>query len=164
MPFSYAASKNRIYTMRAGGHVAMRRSATEYKDAITLLIQSKLRDIKIRQNKLWVDIFVQKDNHKGDAVNVVDLVCDAVKVAVGLDDRWFSLRRVDWEIVKHDPRLFIGIGQEAVDDVQACSCCGRLLPFPAFNKKASTKIGVERVCRECRIATDPKKFLNGAAL
>jgi hypothetical protein len=83
-------------------------------------------------------------------VNVVDLVCDAVKDATGLDDRWYSIRCVDWQIVKVDPMLFVGLGQEDVGDAQACSTCGRLLGFDAFGKKSGTPNGIERVCRECR--------------
>jgi hypothetical protein len=154
VPFSYKASKNAIYTNAGGGHVAIRRDVRAWRDYLTVALRTAMGGHKVKQNKLWLDIFVQKTNHKGDAVNVVDLVCDAVKVAVGLDDRWFSIRRVDWEIVKSNPRVFVGISQEDVSDVQACSCCGRLLTFDQFGRNRSRQHGISRECLECRRAVD----------
>jgi hypothetical protein len=117
-------------------------------------MQSALRGRDIKQNKLWIDLFVQKPDARGDAVNLVDLVCDALKKAAGVDDRWFSIRHLDWEIVKVNPQIFVGLGQEEVSDVQACSCCGRLLTFDAFGKRKSNKSGIGRVCYECRRSVD----------
>lgn len=149
VPFSWRGSKNAIWAMRSAGHVALRREAKEYRDAIILSLQNALRDINVRQNKLWLDIFVEKNNHKGDAVNFVDLICDAVKVATQLDDRWFSIRHLDWSIVKHEPNLIISIGQEEIGDVQPCSYCGRLLAFDSFTKSRSSRNGISRICRSC---------------
>lgn len=104
------------------------------------------------QNRVWLDILVQKPNQRGDAVNFVDLICDAAKSAIGIDDRWFSIRRLDWQIVKDDPKIYIGIGQEDVPAVQACSSCGRLLPFSEFHKNTRLQNGVSRNCKECSSA------------
>jgi hypothetical protein len=149
VPFSWSGSKNAIFALRREGHVALRRQATEYRDAIIVSLRSALRGRRIHQNKLWIDIFVEKSNHKGDAVNFVDLVCDAVKVATALDDRWFCLRSVDWSIAKDEPSLFICIGQEKIEDVQPCSYCGRLLAFEMFNRNCHGRHGISRVCRDC---------------
>jgi hypothetical protein len=149
VPFSWSGSKNAIYTLRRKGHVALRREASDYRQAIILSLQSALRGRQIIQNKLWIDIFVEKNNHKGDAVNFVDTVCDAVKVATELDDRWYCLRSVDWAICKHEPSLFISVGQENVEPVQACSYCGRLLEFSKFGLNKSRQSGISRICSEC---------------
>lgn len=149
VPFSWSGSKNAIFALRRQGHVALRRQANEYRDAIIASLKSALRGRRIYQNKLWIDIFVEKSNHKGDAVNFVDLVCDAVKVATDLDDRWYCLRSVDWSIAKSDPNLFICVGQEEVEDVQACSYCGRLLAFEMFSRCRSNKSGITRICKDC---------------
>lgn len=154
VPFSWVGSKNAIYTLRRKGHVALRREHSEYRTALILALKSALRGRAILQNKLWIDIFVEKSNHKGDAVNFVDTVCDAVKVATGLDDRWFSLRHVDWSICKHEPQLMVGVGQEDGEAVQPCSYCGRLLAFGAFTKATHNFSGISRVCRECK-STSP---------
>jgi hypothetical protein len=148
--FSYAASKNHIYAMRRAGHVALRRESRAIRDEIILRLRAALHGRRIAHNKLWLEILVQKPNHRGDAVNVVDLVCDAVKEAVGLDDRWFCIRRLDWEVVKDQPRLFIRVGQETNRDCQVCSHCGRVLEFSQFGTRAGATHGIQRVCRDCR--------------
>ena len=150
VPFSYAASKNFIYGVGSEGHVFLRKKSTAFRQEVTLRVVEAVRNVPLVQNKLWLDIYVEKPDHKGDAVNVVDLVCDAVKDATGLDDRWYSIRRLDWAIVKNSPRLIIGLSQDSAENVQACSACGRLLVFSAFTKKANTTNGIDRVCRDCR--------------
>lgn len=158
VPFSYAASKNHIYSMRSSGHRELRIEANEMKRKIadSLLESIQRMGVKVVHNKVWLDILVQKSNHRGDAVNVLDLVCDAVKRALPVDDRWFCIRRLDWEVVKKNPRLFIGIGQENVEDSQVCSYCGLILPLAAFCKKSDTPLGVGRECRSCRSVKNSK--------
>ena len=149
VPFSYAASKNHIWSMARSGHVYKRQESKRMRGSLTLMIRSAANGQRIANNKLWIDILVQKPDHKGDAVNVVDLVCDSIKDAIDLDDRWYSIRCLDWEIVKDRPRLFVGIGQSTDEDVQVCSSCGRMLPLDNFTKKRSQKLGVDRNCRAC---------------
>lgn len=152
VPFDWAASKNHIFALRRVGHVALRREAVNYKNALILTIKASLNrppKIKVVQNKVWLDIFVQKSNHRGDAANFVDLICDAVKEAIGVDDRWFSIRHLDWEICKDNPRIFVAIGQETDVAVSVCSSCGRLLQFSEFQKNNYTPTGVGRTCKDC---------------
>jgi hypothetical protein len=155
VPFTYAASKNHIYTSRASGHISLRKEANQMRAAIGLSVKQALSGRPIKQNKLWVDIFVQKPNHKGDAVNVVDLVCDAIKAVIPVDDRWFCLRGVDWQITKSNPMIYIGIGQEHVEDAQVCSSCGRILALTEFAANRANKRGHGRNCHECRRSTPP---------
>lgn len=152
VPFSYAVSKNAIYRLLPRGHVCLRREARDKRDAIAMLVGQALAGRRVAHNKVWLDILVQKPNHKGDAVNVVDTVCDAVKRAIPVDDRWFCIRQLDWQIVKDNPQLFIGIGQDSEEDCQVCSFCGLIKPFAAFGCKRSSHLGVDRVCKECRRA------------
>ena len=153
VPFSYSLSKNHIFTRTRFGHTALRREARASREEITALMRQAVREVEIKNNKLWIDLFVEKPNHRGDAVNVLDLVCDAIKDATGVDDRWYSLRRVDWSIVKTQPTMYIGIGQEECVDSIACSSCGSILPLDAFNKNKSASIGVTRRCRACMKAS-----------
>lgn len=152
VPFSWSGSKNHMFTKRAYGHIALRGESKAFRDAISHAVKVALRGQKVVQNKVWLDIFVQKPNQRGDATNFIDLVCDAVKVAIGVDDRWFSIRRLDWQIAKDNPQIFIGIGQEAVIDAQACSSCGRVLALDQFQQNRALKAGVSRNCRECSSA------------
>lgn len=150
VPFTYAASKNHIYAMCKSGHVALRRESRQMRRSIAAALQQALHCVPVVHNKVWIDILVQKPNHKGDAVNVVDLVCDAVKDVLPVDDRWFCIRRLDWEIVKNNPRLFVGIGQDSDEDCQICSYCGQIKPFSEFNQQKRNPLGIGRECRECR--------------
>jgi hypothetical protein len=150
VPFDYAASKNHIYALTGAGHVALRRESKAKRSEIALALRQGLGNRNVAHNKVWIDILVQKPNHRGDAVNVVDLVCDAVKDALPVDDRWFCLRRVDWEIVKEHPQLIIGVGQETDVDAQVCSDCGQIKPLSDFHKNRDSRLGIGRQCRDCR--------------
>lgn len=150
VPFSWAGSKNHIWANTARGHVYMREESSFMRHNLTKKIVDAVEGVKIAQNKLWVDMFIQKPVARGDAVNFVDLVCDAVKDGLLLDDRWFSLRQVDWQIVKTDPHIFVGVGQETVVDVQACSSCGRFLTFEKFQRNKARTNGIGLNCRECQ--------------
>jgi hypothetical protein len=150
VPFSYSASKNAIYSLRAKGHVYLRKESKAWRNELRDRLTSTIQGQRVANNKVWLDIIVEKTNHKGDAVNVIDTVCDAVKEALGLDDRWYSIRHLDWRISKDKPQIIVGVGQESNEDVQACSSCGRLLPFGSFGKKSNARHGIDRNCKDCR--------------
>ncbi len=150
VPFSYAASKNHIYARTQRGHVAMRREAAAKRQEIALLVRHAVQGVRVAHNKIWIDILVQKPDHRGDAVNVVDLVCDAVKDALNIDDRWFSIRRLDWEIAKSDPQLYVGVGQDSDRDCNICSYCGQIKELSEFNANRTLPLGVGRECKDCR--------------
>jgi len=149
VPFSYAMSKNHIYTNTRFGHRALRSDSRAHRDRIIYMVKQALTGRRFVNNKVWIELLVQKPNHKGDAINVIDLVADAIKKAVGVDDRWFCIHKLDWEIVKEDPKIIIGIGQDSDEDVQPCSSCGRILPYNHFNKNKCNIVGISRNCREC---------------
>jgi hypothetical protein len=151
VPFSYAASKNHIWATNGYGHIHRRKESVAMEEEIFFAFKRALVGRKIFQNKIWLDIFVQKPDHRGDAINVLDLVADALKKAIEIDDRWFSVRRIDWEVVKENPKLFIGIGQEDTWDAKLCSYCGRILPIENFGKS-------KRECRECTNARKKHNF------
>lgn len=150
VPFTYAASKNHIYTSRGDGHVALRKEARAVRTEITLRTREALVGRRLAHNRFWLAVHVEKPNHKGDAVNVVDLVCDGIKDAMPFDDRLFSISHLDWSINKSDPRLYLQIGQDSDQDVKACSSCGRLLPLDAFHANRGAPLGRGRNCKDCR--------------
>jgi Holliday junction resolvase RusA-like endonuclease len=157
IPFSYAVSKNHIWATNGKGHIHRRKESTDYEDYIILEFKKELQGKKVFQNKIWIDLFVQKPNHKGDAINVLDLIADALKKAVGIDDRWFSVRWIDWEVVKENQKIYIGIGQEDTWDAKLCSYCGRILPLEYFGK-------ARRECKECTNGRKKHKFKTGEEL
>lgn len=149
IPFDWAASKNGVWRMGRGGHVYARKEGVAVRESLTERIRRASGDEPWYQGKVWIDIFVEKPSHRGDATNFIDLICDAVKDAIGVDDRWYSIRRLDWSIVKKDPRLIVGVGQEVGEDHKVCSHCGRTLTLDCFGLNRSTKDGRTRVCRPC---------------
>ena len=153
VPFDYAGSKNATWSLNGRGFIFNRKESVEYKKSITDAVAREIENSGIEpvHGRLWFDLFVRKPNHRGDALNFVDLVSDAIEAAVGIDDRWFSLLGVDWEIVKHKPgELVITVGQESDVYVIACSSCGRVMPLDRFAKNKSGNLhGVTRNCSEC---------------
>lgn len=156
IPFSYALSKNAVWSFAGrgrGGHVFMREKAGGARATVRAAMQRALGGRPCVEAKMYIDIFVQKPDHRGDAINVLDSICDGVKDAVGIDDRWFCVRGLDWEIVKHgDPRIWIRVGQATTEHHRVCSYCGRILPFAAYTKATHGHLGRGRECAECRAA------------
>lgn len=152
MPFTFILSKNAIYRPRAGGHVYLREQVKQARNQLALLIRaaSSRCGIEWYEGKVWIDILVQKPGHQGDAVNVIDTVMDAITDAIGIDDRWFCIRRLDWDIVKEEPEIIVGIAQEVTEHHRPCSYCGRILPLNKFTKNRNDRLGVGRECKDCR--------------
>jgi ribosomal protein L37E len=150
IPFDPAFSKNRVYSNNGKGHVSLRDEARRARESLMWTLKEALRGVQIAQRKTWLDIFVQKPHHLGDAINFIDNVCDAVKDSIGVDDRWFSIRMLDWEIVYENPRIFVGIGQESNVATRICSTCGQPRTFEEFTRNAHDKLfGTSRICKIC---------------
>lgn len=149
VPFSYALSKNHLWSLGSEGHVFLRGESRKARAYLAGEVKKALCDVSIVQDKLWISLIVQKPDHRGDAINVIDLVADAIKDALPLDDRWYCIKGVDWQIIKQEPRLYIGIGQSSTEDVRACSHCGRLLPYRCYQKNKSNRFGIGRACMDC---------------
>lgn len=149
IPFDYAGSKNGTWRTGRGGHVYAKAEGRLVRNSLALMLKNAARGHRWYAGKVWIDIFVEKPNHRGDATNFVDMICDAVKDAIGVDDRWYALRRLDWAIVKKDPRIIVGVGQEISEDHQVCSHCGRQLPLAEFGRNRNAANGRSRRCIDC---------------
>lgn len=150
VPFDQNYSKNAIWRTGRKGHVYIREEVNALREEIGWKV--KKSGVKWRINKVWLDILVQKPSMRGDAINVLDTIADGVKLGMDLDDNWFCVRRLDWEIVKEDPKIFIGIAQEN-RDVYYCSHCGIPQPLDNFTKSKHNRFGISTSCRKCeRIA------------
>jgi len=148
-------SKNRMWLARGHGHARrLNPLARERRDRLADRLRRSIgRDVAptglvvpVRQNRLLLALHVAKADHRGDALNVLDLVADAVERATGLDDRWFELAGLTWEILPTEPTLTVVVGQTDVSDAVVCSACGLLLPPDAFRGAPS----YQGVCRPCR--------------
>jgi hypothetical protein len=154
IPYTSAVSKNRVpgYSS-ATKKTFYQRESRQIRESVGLLLKSEMNrtGITFVEDKIWISILVQKRfiGHI-DAVNAVDLVCDAVKDVIGVDDKWFSIKLVDWEIKKTNPQITIEVGQ--ADDIpkKVCTSCGRILNKTLFRPYPSNTDGLSRVCEECQ--------------
>ena len=108
VPFDKRLSKNAQKTPFKGRMIL----TADARSSSTALVESLRRCItgRPRKVKTLVSIRVMKPDHRMDAVNFVDVVCDCIQKASGLNDRFYSLA-VDWEIDKSNPRIEIEVGQ-----------------------------------------------------
>ena len=107
-PLDFAFSKNRKYMYRRS-----KRFNPAYAKNMKTVADRVAKDIaNFPKQKTWIIMRVMKQNHRGDAINFIEGVCDAIKRTVNFDDNYFSVI-CDWEIDKADPRLEIYIFQES---------------------------------------------------
>lgn len=147
VPFSWNLSKNAMWRMVPGSHVTLRQEARVCREAITAALAGPER---WPQRITYLDILVEKPNHKGDALNLIDSIADAVKEAIGVDDRWFSISRLEWRIVKNNPMVYIGVGQDGDADQQVCSTCGAIKDLGDFPVSKTARMGRHRICLHCQ--------------
>jgi Holliday junction resolvase RusA-like endonuclease len=160
VPFGKEASKNHIFRVGQGGHVYLRSQSKAYRQMVADKTREAVAGLPVVQAKVWIDVLVQKPHHKGDAVNVLDLLFDGIKEGLGVDDRWFCIRRLDWQIVKESPHVIIGIGQIEKSHRLACSHCGKILRLERFGAKKNGPFGRTRACKAC-LAAGRKKVKLG---
>jgi len=149
IPFTWAASKNHSIGINRFQRVFRTKESREIQNSISEIVFYSSKKKEFVEGKIWLDIFIQKPNHRGDAVNFVDIICDGVKQGLGIDDRWFSIRRLDWQIVKYKPEIFIGIGQEIETAQKICSFCGK-------NKDQEHFLKDIHHCKDCLLAINEK--------
>lgn len=101
--------------------------------------------------KVWLDIHVEMETRKSDAINIIDTVADAVKNGIGVDDKWFSIHRLDWSINKIDPVVTITVFQDSDGHKRFCSKCNLLYPLTPenFGIRRSDVHGLDTICRAC---------------
>jgi hypothetical protein len=170
VPFTWFFSKNWLHQLagRRDGKKAMlvHDKCRAARGALADRIRAANAGEAWPRRKTYIDILVQKPRANGDAVNVVDVVCDAVADGIGVDDRWFAIRRLDWEVVKAAPRLYVGIGQDGEEPQQICSACGLLLDVSRFHKNRADLLGYARICIACRTTPRPRaqRFAPGVVI
>lgn len=95
-------AKVRVYT-NPGTKIAMERIFWEIK---------ALGPIKWKEGKIRVDIYAYRPDFKFDVQNAVNPICDAVKLAIGIDDNVYATS-TDYEMVpKGKERIQITITDE----------------------------------------------------
>jgi hypothetical protein len=111
-------SKNRMWKTRPGGHARyLAPHARQRRDMLATLIRQELTSQKIHPwvGKLWLDIHVEIPNHRGDALNMLDLIADGVQDGTSIDDRWYWIRRMSWTKNPKNPRITVTCGQYVME-------------------------------------------------
>lgn len=69
--------------------------------------------VKFYENYVYLDIMVHKPRMNIDAINFLDAIADVTKQVIGVDDRWFSIKRLDWDLSK-SPSIEIKLYQPPI--------------------------------------------------
>lgn len=146
-------SKNRIWRSRRGvaGGRALSAGARARRDDLARRLAADLADRRVARAPMLIEIDCAKPDHRMDAINVVDLVADAVQVATGIDDRWYGLGSLTWRVAPSSPVLAVVVTQAAdAVDVAACGRCGALWPVTLPHPEQAD-------CPPCRAARPPRR-------
>lgn len=148
IPWSSFLSKNSRNNV-ARSRVYTPKEVKEVQDNITRLF-SEL-DREWFDTKTWLGIHVQMATRKSDAINVLETVADGVKKGIGIDDKWFSIDNLDWQLLPTNPEVTIQIWQEADEHERVCPTCLEILPLTRGDFGVSVKgwRGFAGVCRPC---------------
>ena len=113
MPLTGAWSKNAQHRM-GSGRLYLRDGARAHRETWGWALKAALKGRLFQpRRKVWLDLFVQRADLKSDPINVLDGVADAVKGLVGVDDRWFAVWRLDWDLVRHEaPWIQLSLWQD----------------------------------------------------
>ncbi len=142
VPFDRLMSKNSIWSYGSKqGHVFIRQEVKNSRESVANAVGEALRLQPMVHGKLWLGIYVQKPTFKGDAINVIDSIADAVKTVVAIDDNMYSLMFVDWDVVFENPKVILYIGQHHEVAQFQCSYCGQLQPVEKYKGP--------RLCLDC---------------
>ncbi len=119
VPLDWGWADNRIWAARY--HSYGRRLTDEAevrRGALAAAMITALHGRRVVVAPLWLRIHCLIPNHRGDAINVLKLAADAVQVATGLDDRWYHLSGLSWELMPDKPELRVWVGQVELVDVR----------------------------------------------
>lgn len=116
--YSSALSKNARIGYSYRGKIYIRKEAKAAEAVLHRELTSAIKAAKIKfyQNKVYLEVFVFKARSNTDAVNFIDVMCDVVKDVIKVDDRWFSIKSLDWDIDRKNPRIIVRIFQPVRSD------------------------------------------------
>lgn len=113
VPLTAALSKNAQHRV-AKGRLYLTPEAQAERDALAWALRAALRGRRCWPRcKVWLALEIQRADLRSDPINVLDAVADAVRDAIGVDDRWFAIARLDWTVVRGAlPWLRVTLWQE----------------------------------------------------
>lgn len=115
IPFSNLLSKNAMFGYTQNRKF-IKNEVKKVREKLTLFIAEQTSHIKFDGHKIWIDILVVKPKEKFDAANFIDGIFDCIKEGIGIDDRVFSMRRLDWSVNPEMPEIIIGIADQGTEE------------------------------------------------
>jgi hypothetical protein len=114
IPFVRDISKNRVFfagASKAGAPIMKRRgSVDKIQKAIAFVVSVKVgNEPWPKKTKTWIDVVVQKPDNRSDAHNCVDVLFDGIRDGIGVDDRWFAIGVLDWEVQPMNPNIYVQV-------------------------------------------------------
>lgn len=85
--------------------------AKRAEDRLHYELKKGIGRVAFSTNKVYIDIKVFKPRVNTDAINFIDAIADVLKVVIKVDDRWFSLKGLDWELDRENPRIIVKLYQ-----------------------------------------------------
>ena len=111
VPYTYTLSKNARWKATKTGRRFLNPEVRVLQEDLINQIKKLSEGLEWEQSKVWIGIHVQMPTRRSDAINVIDTIADCIKHGIGVDDKWFSIAQLDWEIKKDNPIVRINIIQ-----------------------------------------------------
>ena len=110
LPLDWNLSKNKKYIGRTKkvlntDYVACKRdvSSLVYREVLS-------KGVTFEKGKIWITIYVVKKNLRGDCINLIEGIADAIKTQIGVDDNVYSVV-CDW-FIGPETKVFVKIKQD----------------------------------------------------
>lgn len=109
--YSSALSKNARLKRSFRGRMYIDPKAKAAERILEAELTKGLKGCKLYVNRVYLDIMVHKSRNTVDAINFLDAVADCLKRVCGVDDKWYSVKSLDWSLDKANPRIVVKIYQ-----------------------------------------------------
>lgn len=109
--YNTALSKNARRRWGRGARVYTPKLAQEAEATLTAELTKALGRKRFYQNKVYISMHVYKSRTNVDCINFLDAVADVTKVVIKVDDKYFSVKEIDWTVDRVHPRIHIQLYQ-----------------------------------------------------
>jgi hypothetical protein len=116
--YSSALSKNARLKRSFRGRLYIAPAAKAAEKVLESELTTGLKGVKMYQNRIYLDIQVNKSRNTVDALNFVDAVADCLKRVIGVDDKWYGIKALDWTLNKTNPSIIIKLYQPERKDAK----------------------------------------------
>lgn len=109
--YSSALSKNARLAKSFRGRIYIKPEAKAAEAVLHGELTQGLQGVKLYTNRIYLDLMIHKPRNTVDAINFLDAVADVLKKVIGVDDKWYSVKCIDWTLSKDDPKIVVKLYQ-----------------------------------------------------